>query len=65
MLGFYQVVVKLIRRYKYLEKTLEDELRKLFKFLKGFSPEERTKLAKFSGLLIAGAQVTLPTRLLP
>jgi len=55
--GFANVVVKLIRRYKYLEKTLDEEFKKIFKFLKGFSPEERNKLAKFSGLLIAGGLV--------
>ena len=55
--GFFNVIVKLIRRYKYLEKTLEEEFKKIIKFLKGFSPEERDILARFTGLLIAGTQV--------
>jgi hypothetical protein len=40
-----------------LEKTLEEEFTKIIKFLKGFAPEERTKLAKFTGVLLGGAQV--------
>jgi len=55
--GFFNVIVKLIRRYKYLEKTLEEEFKKIIKFLKGFSVEERGILAKFTGLLIAGTQI--------
>ena len=55
--GFAQVFLKLIRRYKYLEKTLEDEFKKILKFLKGFTPDERLKLAKLTGILIAGNQI--------
>jgi uncharacterized protein YlzI (FlbEa/FlbD family) len=55
--AFAHVVVKLIRRYKYLEKTLTEEFLKIIKFLKGFTPEEREKLAKFTGVLLAGGLV--------
>lgn len=55
--GFAHVFLKLIRRYKYLEKVLEDEFKKIIKFLKGFTPEERLKLAKLTGILIAGNQI--------
>lgn len=55
--GFAQVFLKLIRRYKYLEKVLEDEFKKIIKFLKGFTPDERLKLAKLTGILIAGNQI--------
>lgn len=49
----YEVLFKLIRRYKYLEKPLEDELRKLMNFLKGFTEDERHKLAKVTGIILA------------
>ncbi|RWS07934.1 hypothetical protein B4U79_00739, partial [Dinothrombium tinctorium] len=55
--GFAQIIVKLTRRYMYLEKTLEDEFKKIIKFLKGFSPEDRLKLAKLTAILISGGQV--------
>lgn len=55
--GYAQVFMKLIRRYKYLEKTLEDEFKKVLVFLKGFTVEDRQKLAKVCALLIAGGQV--------
>lgn len=55
--GFAHVIVKLIRRYKYLEKSFEEEVKKILKFLKGFKPEERVRLAKLTGVLIAVGQV--------
>ncbi|RWS27751.1 hypothetical protein B4U80_09052 [Leptotrombidium deliense] len=55
--GFAQVILKLIRRYMYLEKTLEEEFKKIIKFLKGFSAEDRLKLAKLTAILISGGQV--------
>ncbi|XP_013391605.1 basic leucine zipper and W2 domain-containing protein 1 isoform X2 [Lingula anatina] len=58
--GFHEVFVKLIRRYKYLEKSFDEELRKLLLFLRGFSELERKKIAMMIGLCIssnlAGAQ---------
>lgn len=59
-----QLIVKLIRRYKYLEKSLEEELNKIVVFLKGFRPEERVKLAKLTALLISGGQITVPVTVL-
>ncbi|GFU04647.1 basic leucine zipper and W2 domain-containing protein 1 [Nephila pilipes] len=53
-----QLFTKLIRRYKYLEKTLEDEFKKVVMFLKGFTPEQREKLAKVSAILLAGGQIS-------
>lgn len=53
-----QVITKLIRRYKYLEKTLDDEFKKVFMFLKGFTPEQRAKLAKVTAILLSGGQIT-------
>lgn len=49
----YEVLLKLLRRYKYLEKSFDEELVKLIKFLKGFTAEERVKLAKVVGYCLA------------
>ncbi|CAM9328179.1 eIF5-mimic protein 1 isoform X1 [Lampetra fluviatilis] len=54
MRAFAQVFSKLLRRYKYLEKYLEEEFKKLLMFLKGFSESEQNKLAMFTGILLAG-----------
>lgn len=45
-----QVFVKLMRRYKYLEKMFEEEMKKVLVFIKGFTPSERTKLARMTAL---------------
>lgn len=60
--GYAQVIIKLIRRYKYLEKTLEEEFNKIVVFLKAFTPEERLKLAKLTATLISGGHI--PTQVL-
>jgi len=52
--SFSQAIVKLTRRFMYLEKTLEDEFKKIIVFLKGFNPEQRVKLAKITAILISG-----------
>lgn len=54
---FALVIHKLIRRYLYLEKILDDEIKKLLLFLKGFSPEIRKKLASFVAILISIGQI--------
>lgn len=56
--SYAQVITKLIRRYKYLEKTLEDEFKKVFMFLKGFTQDQREKLAKVTAILLAGGQIS-------
>lgn len=56
--SYAQLITKLIRRYKYLEKTLEEEFKKVLMFLKGFSAENRQKLARVLAVLIAGGQVS-------
>ncbi|XP_033831463.1 eIF5-mimic protein 1 [Periophthalmus magnuspinnatus] len=50
---YAQVFNKLIRRYKYLEKAFEEEVKKLLLFLKAFSESEQTKLAILTGILLA------------
>ncbi len=51
--GYLQVVVKLLRRYKYLQKSLTEDMKKILKFLKGFTEDERRSLAIFTGLCLA------------
>ncbi|XP_063117595.1 eIF5-mimic protein 1 isoform X2 [Rattus norvegicus] len=60
--NYAQVFNKLIRRYKYLEKAFEDEMKKLLLFLKAFSEAEQTKLAMLSGILLGNG--TLPATIL-
>jgi len=55
---FHWVFTKLIRRYKYLEKAFEDDLKKILMFQKGFTVEEREKLAKITGIILADGLCT-------
>uniref|UniRef100_A0AAQ4NTI7 Basic leucine zipper and W2 domains 1a n=1 Tax=Gasterosteus aculeatus aculeatus TaxID=481459 RepID=A0AAQ4NTI7_GASAC len=58
MQAYAQVFNKLIRRYKYLEKGFEDEIKKLLLFLKGFTESERNKLAMLTGILLANGNIS-------
>lgn len=46
-----------MRRYKYLEKMFEEEMKKVLVFMKGFSPKERIKLARMTALWISNSSV--------
>lgn len=46
-----------MRRYKYLEKMFEEEMKKVLVFMKGFSPKERIKLARMTALWISNGSV--------
>eukprot|EP00731_Ephydatia_muelleri_P031562 Em0023g69a len=48
-----QLLVKLLRRYKYLQKSLEEEVVKILKFLKAFSDQERRSLAMYIALCLS------------
>ena len=48
-----QIIRNLTRRFKYLTKTFDESMVKILKFLKGFKPEERARLAIFTGLILA------------
>lgn len=48
-----QVIEKLLRRYKYLQVLLEDEMGKVLKFLSAFNDKQRTILAKFTAFMLA------------
>ncbi|CAD7092026.1 unnamed protein product [Hermetia illucens] len=63
MRSYEQVFIKLMRRYKYLEKMFEEEMKKVLIFIKGFSPSERVKLARMTALWIGNGSVP-PTVLL-
>ncbi|XP_063543864.1 protein krasavietz isoform X1 [Cydia strobilella] len=57
MRNFEQVFVKLMRRYKYLEKMFEEEMKKVLVYLKGFEPAQRIKLARMTALWIGNGCV--------
>ncbi|KDR20399.1 protein krasavietz [Zootermopsis nevadensis] len=63
MHNYEQVFIKLMRRYKYLEKMFEDEMKKILIFIKGFTELERIKLARMTSLWISNGSVP-PTVLL-
>ncbi|PSN42014.1 Protein krasavietz [Blattella germanica] len=63
MHNYEQVFIKLMRRYKYLEKMFEDEMKKILIFIKGFTESERIKLARMTALWISNGSVP-PTVLL-
>uniref|UniRef100_W5MWZ6 Basic leucine zipper and W2 domains 1a n=2 Tax=Lepisosteidae TaxID=7915 RepID=W5MWZ6_LEPOC len=58
MQAYAQVFNKLIRRYKYLEKGFEEEIKKLLLFLKGFTESERNKLAMITGILLGNGNLS-------
>ncbi|KAK6639313.1 hypothetical protein RUM43_007585 [Polyplax serrata] len=57
MKNYEQVFQKLMRRYKYLEKMFEDEMKKILIFIKGFYESERVKLARMTALWLANGSV--------
>jgi len=48
----HHVFVKIMRRYKYLEKMLVEEMMKILVYLKGFSEEHRLRLARVTALWV-------------
>merc|ERR1712102_159015 len=57
-----QVFIKLMRRYKYLEKVLTEEMRKILVYLRGFSEEHRKRLAQITALWVTSGLI-LPNTL--
>ncbi|XP_041982804.1 protein krasavietz [Aricia agestis] len=57
MRNFEQIFLKLMRRYKYLEKMFEEEMKKVLVYIKGFEPQNRIKLARMVALWIGNACV--------
>ncbi|CAG9820989.1 unnamed protein product [Phaedon cochleariae] len=57
MKNWEQVFIKLMRRYKYLEKLFQDEIKKILLFVKYFQPSDRKKLSVMLYLWIANGSV--------
>jgi hypothetical protein len=58
-----QVFIKLMRRYKYLEKMLTEEMKKILVYLRGFTEDARQRLARITALWVASGLIlpnTLP-----
>uniref|UniRef100_A0A8C5MXK9 5MP1/2-like HEAT domain-containing protein n=1 Tax=Leptobrachium leishanense TaxID=445787 RepID=A0A8C5MXK9_9ANUR len=53
-----QVFNKLNRRYNYLQKGFEEEVKQLLLFLKVFSESERNMLAMLTGILLANGNLS-------
>ena len=60
--AFEQIFLKLVRKYKYLEKMQEAEMKKILVYLKGFTEEERVRLAQITALWLGSGQI--PAKLL-
>jgi hypothetical protein len=58
--AYEQVFHKLMRRFKYLEKMFEEQIKKVFTYMKRYTDEERSKLATMTGLWISN-QALPPT----
>jgi len=52
-----QLFERMIRQYKYLEKSLDDEMKKVLMFLKGFSDVHRDRLTLATYLLISSSLI--------
>ncbi|XP_022667559.1 protein krasavietz-like [Varroa jacobsoni] len=50
--GYANLLVKLIRRYKYLERSLEESFGKVMMFMRGFDADQREKLAAVTAFLL-------------
>lgn len=61
--AFEQMFTKLIRQYKFLEKMHAEEMRKILVYLKGFTEEERNRLAQITALWLASGQI--PATIIP
>ncbi|KAJ7365670.1 Basic leucine zipper and W2 domain-containing protein 2 [Desmophyllum pertusum] len=60
--AYVQVINKVIARYRYLQKAFEDEITKILLFLKGFTEDQRNKLAIVTGIILANGMAS-PTSL--
>uniref|UniRef100_A0A1B0C068 5MP1/2-like HEAT domain-containing protein n=1 Tax=Glossina palpalis gambiensis TaxID=67801 RepID=A0A1B0C068_9MUSC len=52
-----QVFVNLMRRFKYLEKMFEEEMKQILVFIKSFTPGERIKLTLMPALTLCNGSV--------
>jgi hypothetical protein len=52
------VLERMIRQYKYLEKSLDDEMSKVLMFMKGFTDVQRTRLTTATYLMISSGLIS-------
>jgi len=52
------VLERMIRQYKYLEKSLDDEMSKVLMFMKGFTEEQRRRMTTATYLLISSGLIS-------
>ncbi|OXA43723.1 protein krasavietz [Folsomia candida] len=52
-----QVFLKLTRRFKYLEKLFQEQIKKVFTYMKRYSDEDRIKLARMTALWICNGSL--------
>lgn len=53
MRALIQMFERMIRQYKYLERSLDDEMKKVVMFMKGFNDLQRTRLSSATFLMIS------------
>jgi len=53
-----QILERMIRQYKYLEKSLDDEMTKVLMFMKGFTDLQRTRLTTATYLMISSGLIS-------
>lgn len=61
MKSWEQVFIKLMRRYKYLEKIFQDEIKTILLFVKYFTPADRKKLSVMVFLWISNNSIPFNT----
>jgi len=52
------ILERMIRQYKYLEKSLDDEMTKVLMFMKGFTDIQRTRLTTATYLMISSGLIS-------
>jgi hypothetical protein len=58
MRNITQMFERITRQYKYLEKSLDDEMKKVLMFMKGFTDLQRTRLVTATYLMITSGLIT-------
>jgi len=58
MRNITNIMERMIRQYKYLEKSLDDEMTKVLMFMKGFTDIQRTRLATATYLMISSGLIS-------
>lgn len=56
--GFMDLVQKVLRRYKFLQKSFQENVGKMMKYLKGFDEQKQTILAKSTAYCLSTGMLT-------